>query len=768
MRHYFDFVPNATTGAAISGAIVKLFDASDNLIDIFADESGTAIETVSGVPNGAKTDSDGMFSLYVENGIYTVRFYVGDKILKTIRNVELSEDVTRTALEATTGAALVGVTGGGTAQQALDARPTSAALAATTGATIIGTQAPGTGTVAETAQDVFDRLPMSPEQFGSEPGDVSTGLGNISTTIGGAIGDVKFGAVNIPRGEYSVPNGLLSQSQGIQIHGVGRSVLTWTGAAGGNMFQVRDGSGWSFDNLVLLGSSVNVPNAAIFLDDTNGIDPTSGDNEFATISRVIVGRRWKQESLLPGYVTKPFKYGVLIDGPNGLNNDSWYIQQCQFHDCSEAGTYISSVQSIWGSSFNCTYDTCKKGFWTGSSTLLVNPSFNRNTECDFVAFRDTQQVVISFNAENSARLISQSIDASITLLGGKALLSNTLMTDAYYAKITQCKNLSLRDFWVAPGTTAGKKIQITASTTQRGDIYMRGCDLPDGQSRVGYELRAPSASGGLLFDIQKGEFRAKGRLDGSVDLAAASIAAGASGLTSFASGVAAGVVAGDPYLVSLSNGLGGLLLCGNAYNANLLFGRLYNETAGAINPGASLYRWRKITTREIKAKASQVYDAPSMPDNTGATLLFDIPCSFDDFVYWGTGLDTRTMFMSAHVKGANQAALRFLNISGGAVNLASATYYLYVIRPEVFDFIGGVVATVDVADGTSQTITVPIPGARKGDHALAKFGADLAGMSHSVNIENDDEAKVIIWNRTGAAYPSASVAVSVGVMLALG
>lgn len=216
MRHYFDFVPNATTGAAISGAIVKLFDASDNLIDIFADESGTAIETVSGVANGAKTDSDGMFSLYVENGIYTVRFYVGDKILKTIRNVELSEDVTRTALEATTGASLIGTSTGDTVEEALVGK-----------APATFTQS-GTGAVART---VADKL--------SETISVTDYMGVLSVTaaIQAALDTGKH--VRIPAGAYTTTGPVSTTVAGQRISGdAGLTQIICTGTTAANAIQL--------------------------------------------------------------------------------------------------------------------------------------------------------------------------------------------------------------------------------------------------------------------------------------------------------------------------------------------------------------------------------------------------------------------------------------------------------------------------------------------------------------------------------------------------
>lgn len=149
MRHYFDAVLHPSTGAALEGVLVRIFDENDALVDIYADENSTPIETVSGETNAAKTDADGMFSLYVGEGAYTVRFYQGDTVLKTITNVNLGIDVTRIELADTTGAALVGTSDGSTVQGKFDT------LAGAGGAASVGfkrsadsAMAPGGGDLA--------------------------------------------------------------------------------------------------------------------------------------------------------------------------------------------------------------------------------------------------------------------------------------------------------------------------------------------------------------------------------------------------------------------------------------------------------------------------------------------------------------------------------------------------------------------------------------------------------------------------------------------
>lgn len=65
------------TGDSLAGWQVECVQLSDNqtVVPIFADENGTAISSVSGISNRALTDSIGNYEFFVENGIYTLRFY---------------------------------------------------------------------------------------------------------------------------------------------------------------------------------------------------------------------------------------------------------------------------------------------------------------------------------------------------------------------------------------------------------------------------------------------------------------------------------------------------------------------------------------------------------------------------------------------------------------------------------------------------------------------------------------------------------------------
>lgn len=185
MYKYFDPVTNRS-GDSLVGYFVRLFTPAGAEVDIFADESGTPISTVSGVANAAKSDENGMVRFYVANGTYDILYYDSNDTYKSTEvGVPLFEasgvyddlgstDAEKGASlvkfesgstvedlasdEAGKGASLVTMEGGGTAEAAILARPTTAALASTSGAGMVGLPE---GTVADAIKHV------TPEMFGA-------------------------------------------------------------------------------------------------------------------------------------------------------------------------------------------------------------------------------------------------------------------------------------------------------------------------------------------------------------------------------------------------------------------------------------------------------------------------------------------------------------------------------------------------------------------------------------------------------------------------
>lgn len=139
MFHHYDVVVNATTGVPVDGAMIRAFNvADDSLADIYADESGTPIVTVSGIANAALSDGDGNYDFYINDGFYNLRFYIGDANIITISNVEMKNSLAVGDFAAPSFASLIGSTGPSNVQADINAanaaialRPLTADLAST-------------------------------------------------------------------------------------------------------------------------------------------------------------------------------------------------------------------------------------------------------------------------------------------------------------------------------------------------------------------------------------------------------------------------------------------------------------------------------------------------------------------------------------------------------------------------------------------------------------------------------------------------------------
>jgi hypothetical protein len=91
MFHYQESVTNIR-GDALIGYFVKVVDMSDgSVVDIYADEAETPIESVSDVENAAEVNADGMVDFYVTPGNYHVDIYGTDAstFIRRISDVEM-------------------------------------------------------------------------------------------------------------------------------------------------------------------------------------------------------------------------------------------------------------------------------------------------------------------------------------------------------------------------------------------------------------------------------------------------------------------------------------------------------------------------------------------------------------------------------------------------------------------------------------------------------------------------------------------------------
>jgi hypothetical protein len=85
MFHYLDTITN-TKGDSLPGWQVECVLLSDGstVVDIYADENGTPIASVSGVTNRAISDAEGNYDFFVDVGDYSLRFYSAEGIYQRL------------------------------------------------------------------------------------------------------------------------------------------------------------------------------------------------------------------------------------------------------------------------------------------------------------------------------------------------------------------------------------------------------------------------------------------------------------------------------------------------------------------------------------------------------------------------------------------------------------------------------------------------------------------------------------------------------------
>lgn len=157
MRAYNDTILNSNTGRPLIGAQMRVLRQSQfgpgatlELATIYADANMTPADNPLTVEGGSSA-SPGFGQFYADDGFYTIEYLYNGQPIRTVRDVDISADVSHAEIEDVTGATLIGTSSGDTVQEELDGlssglaeRPTSVALAATAGAASIGKSGGGT------------------------------------------------------------------------------------------------------------------------------------------------------------------------------------------------------------------------------------------------------------------------------------------------------------------------------------------------------------------------------------------------------------------------------------------------------------------------------------------------------------------------------------------------------------------------------------------------------------------------------------------------
>ena len=208
------------SGDSLPGYFARLYDSTGTEVDIFADNNGTPISTVSGVANAALSDDNGMFRWYVANGIYDIKFYdANDTFVTSEAGVPMYDS----------GAVLVD-------------------LASETGGDMVGNQLPaGANLRTQTYADFINGSPLMPSQFS---GTDEQRLGRAITEANASRSGGQGQTVILPRGEITVaaPFNLASR---VNLSGVskrGSRIKADSAFSGSYMVTVNDGTSSMFDN----------------------------------------------------------------------------------------------------------------------------------------------------------------------------------------------------------------------------------------------------------------------------------------------------------------------------------------------------------------------------------------------------------------------------------------------------------------------------------------------------------------------------------------
>jgi len=211
------------------------------------------------------------------------------------------------------------------------------------------------------------------------------------------------------------------------IYGGKGTTIRWAGPAGVPMLRIRDSRNVHISDIHFQGSATNPPSAAINLNYVSG--DSQGTNSYFTIERCLFGYLpW----LPTGAAGWQMDYGILVDGVN-LNNDQFYVKDCQFSRTTIAGVKLANSQSIQGSFENCTFDGnyVGKGIDTAASVTLYNPQFGQCTT-DLEIAAGARVTDVAHHSENSARIATLTGNgARLTMHGGYVALKSDVSTYAF-------------------------------------------------------------------------------------------------------------------------------------------------------------------------------------------------------------------------------------------------------------------------------------------------------------------------------------------------
>ena len=566
-------------------------------------------------------------------------------------------------------------------------------------------------------------------------------------------GTVNRGAIELfGGGEFAISAQVEIDQKALLLSG-NKALVKWTGSgASASMFRIVDSSQCHLKDLALIGDATNPPFAAIY---GEALSPrrVKGTNEYCTLENIIIGRRFMLDTNTGGSVSTDgagkVQNGIVIGGAFDGDNDEWHIRNVQVNGHTGVAFDFRSTQSIWSS----VYDTCANnggtGYRLGCNLTMFNVTSNRQTVADIEGIRNIEVSIFGIQAEHSNVFILSKSGASFFVKGGELQMKTA--TPGNFFRWENGGSMVLEDLYVENIESGHKTVYYRPGSTKGGIIRVRNCTIQGGNLRDTWDIDTSRAVGDPVveIDIKHGAFHFKSRkpyADRAVTPPA--IADGGSGLVG--SGPAATPL-GDFFDAAYQGNPQSQHITPSPELNSQIRARIFNVSGAAITLAAGRMRWMNLGDHVV-AKGAATIDVPLMANNTGYTATIRVPgVRLGDFVAWGAGGSYINNVVTAYASAEDTVSLRIHNATGG--NSAPGSTILYAAKLREFGNFHGALyyAVPSIAQGETQTFTVPVPGAQRGGHAFVAYTKDLQGLLCTAHVSATDTVSIILSNFTGGS-----------------
>lgn len=566
---------------------------------------------------------------------------------------------------------------------------------------------------------------------------------------------VKRGSIEFKAGSLtSLPSQIEVFRKNILFSG-NNAALSWAGPDTEAMFHIVDSSRVKFSDLVLLGNLATPPKAALFFDRTF-TTKEKGTNEACVVDGVIIGRRYMAETPSLGSVDpNPYarvQNGIVIGGLDG-NNDEFVISNTKIHSCRDGagtgkGIAFLNTQSTWTTVRDTLVNDSDIGYHVGCNLHMFTIASNRCSEVDIIGDRDLETWIWGLNSENSNIYIKSQGGASFFVYGGEVQRNSPTPKTVMRWENGGSMVLDGLRLWNVQ-TAVRDTIYYRPGSAKGGRVSVKNCTIDWGDKRDTWDVDTSHPTGPTVeIDIDHGPFKFKTSqpyLDRQVT--PPTIAYLASGLVG--SG-AAKTPYGSFHNAAYQYGLQGQHLTVSPEASTQIRARIFNVTGSPITLSAGRVRWMNLGDH-IKYTGEKVVDVPLLTNNSGFTATIDVPgAQLGDFVAFSADSSYINLVVTAYVSAPNIVSLRIHNATGGNSALTSTTLRAAVLR----DF-GRFTASKSytpspIANGSTTSFFVDVPGVQLGGHTFVSYSGDLSGLICSASVSSDNRVEVVLSNFTGA------------------